>query len=212
MIKTISLIKRFICKCPLGKPFTTREVLLFGSRAAVDQALSRLVKMGYIVRLARGVFVKPDYGKPPISAARVARTKAEAFGKKIAVWGRDAAWKLGLLGQTPPTKAFTFAVNGSSSSFKYRGGTIYLRKTGARKMRLQDSKAGMALRGLWYLGQESVGDAQVQKATASCLWGDCQEIRLSLSWLPAWLSHFFVKWQLPSSAFRGERCRFLSAS
>ena len=43
----------------LGEPFGTTEFLNFGGRAAVDTALSRLVKDGEIKRVSRGVFVRP---------------------------------------------------------------------------------------------------------------------------------------------------------
>ena len=51
---TISSIQRFISALPKNRIFTTREVLIFGTRGAVDRALGRLVKTERIVRLATG--------------------------------------------------------------------------------------------------------------------------------------------------------------
>ena len=42
-----------------GKPFRSNDFLELGSRAAVDQALWRLVKAEEIKRIKHGLFVKP---------------------------------------------------------------------------------------------------------------------------------------------------------
>ena len=55
-----------------GRPFRSSNFLALGSRAAVDQALWRLVKASEITRIKPGVFVKPEKNAyigelPPLS-------------------------------------------------------------------------------------------------------------------------------------------------
>jgi hypothetical protein len=44
---------------PEGTPVVAKEMLHLGSRAAVDQALSRLVRRGTLMRAGRGIYVRP---------------------------------------------------------------------------------------------------------------------------------------------------------
>jgi hypothetical protein len=59
-IKTAELIRQRIEAMPIGEPFTPTALLECGTRASVDQTLSRLVKAGSIERVTRGVFVRPE--------------------------------------------------------------------------------------------------------------------------------------------------------
>jgi len=53
---------------PIGEPFTPTAFLECGTRASVDQTLSRLVKAGSIERVTRGVFVRPEVTQGVLSA------------------------------------------------------------------------------------------------------------------------------------------------
>ncbi len=51
-------IRQHIQRLGRTEPFTTKEFLSYGTRSAIDQTLSRLVKSGFICRLAPGVFAR----------------------------------------------------------------------------------------------------------------------------------------------------------
>jgi hypothetical protein len=51
-------IRQHILRLGRTEPFTTKDFLIYGTRASVDQTLSRMVKVGFIVRLAPGVFAR----------------------------------------------------------------------------------------------------------------------------------------------------------
>ncbi len=198
---TSSLIKRHIFQLSLGRIFTTREVLLYGPRSAVDQCLSCLVKKGIIIRLARGVFVKEGSRVDQIAVEDVAKAKAEAFGKQIATWGGELASRLGLAPESQSHSKRTFCVSGSSSSFKFREITVVLRKTCARKMSLNGSAPGQFLHALWHIGLDQIRaltSRQVSNIRLNHL--AREEIRLSVGSLPAWLAALFLRWRLPGCA------------
>src|ERR1700691_4404370 len=94
---TSSVIRRHIAGLGEGRAFSTRDLLSYGRRAAVDQALYRMVKNGDIIRLARGVFCKWSLKAKLPSMQQVIETKARAFGRQLFVHGADAAQKLGLI-------------------------------------------------------------------------------------------------------------------
>ena len=44
---------------PEGTPLAAKSLLHLGSRAGVDQALSRLAERGHLIRAGRGVYLRP---------------------------------------------------------------------------------------------------------------------------------------------------------
>ena len=82
--KTAELIRQRIEEMPVGEPFTPTVLLECGTRASVDQNLSRLVKAGVIERVTRGVFVRPEVsrfvGKVMPEPLKVAETVAKTTG------------------------------------------------------------------------------------------------------------------------------------
>jgi hypothetical protein len=186
---TTSKIKRHISCLPAGALFTTRDCLCFGLRAAVDQALARLVKAQCIERLARGIFLKPSSQRRVVSALEIASVKAAAFRKRIVEHAADVAQRLGLIrsGNQEPT----FATSGRSSSFRFRSTVIHFKGTGPRKIDLGDSRAGSTIRALWHLGQAACTPAVVSKVTLLFNRIDRQEVRQSGALMPAWLPACF---------------------
>jgi len=137
----ISMIRRYITLLPEGKIFSTQDVLQFGMRAAVDQALSRLCKREQIRRLARGVFVKEEGSASEYSDMEIARVKAESFGRTIATFISPVANPFSeVAGNIPNT--CTFLVNGHSSKFRIGDKTIYLKSVSPRKLQLASNGVG----------------------------------------------------------------------
>src|SRR4051812_16035551 len=89
---------------PEGALISAKEVLHFGSRAAIDQALKRLEARNELMRLGRGVYARPvktRFGTrapaPEKVVERIAATRAET----IVTHGAAAANALGLTTQVP---------------------------------------------------------------------------------------------------------------
>jgi hypothetical protein len=173
---TATFIRRHIFSLPADQPFTTRDCLIYGVRAAVDQTLYRLVKKGTIRRLARGIFVRDE--RKYFSVFEIASIKAEAFGRKILKHDGAAA---------------LFIINSRSTSFRSGGKVIALQERSQRKMRLGDGKVGQAMQALWQIGEGEVNRSVIQRATDHFRSTDRVEVTTSIRWLPAWLSDFFIK-------------------
>lgn len=80
-MQTISLIRTRLIEVPVEHLFTTRDMLVYGTRGAVDQALNRLVRQGEISRIAPGVFVKPSVDYHEAAPHEIAMVKAHSWGK-----------------------------------------------------------------------------------------------------------------------------------
>jgi hypothetical protein len=185
------LLKRYIAKLTGDEIFTTRDCLPFGSRAAIDQGLSRLVKANILVRLARGVFMLKNSHRKKPSIGEIAQVKAQSFGRLIATHGSTLAYQCGL--QAKPPKEVLFSVNSSSSTFKAGNIQVHLKKTCWRKMSLQRLRVGKVLIALWHVGQGNSNQAKVTKAIGQFGHRDKVTLRESMRWIPAWLGANFLE-------------------
>ena len=151
-------IKRKIKSVPKGKLFTSAAFLNLGSRAAIDQTLSRLVKTGETERVCRGVFVKPEIsryaGKVLPGPEEVARVIAKGSGAKVQIHGAEAVRRFGLSTQVPSRPVFY--TSGPSKQVRVGNLEAQLKHTAARKLLMTGRPAGEALVALWYLGKEGV--------------------------------------------------------
>jgi len=187
-------IYRHIQKLPATCIFTTRELLRYGNRGAVDQTLYRMVRSGFIVRLARGVFVRDDTLQP--TKRQIALAKAIAWGKQLVAHAESVLNDLGL----PVTGNFTqaFAVNAHSSSYWTIRGRVYLKGIGTRKMKLCESKVGQIVYCLWYLGQSHCTTQDVARASANFGRSERKQFLDASSLMPAWLNRI-CKWRFPAA-------------
>lgn len=192
---TAALVKRHICCISEDRPFSTREFLGYGSRAAIDQVLYRLVQKGIIIRVARGLFIKKDASMP--SLKEVAKAKAAAFGRVIAEHGETAMHMLGLKTeeQGGKEKEVIYACNGRTSSFKFGDIVIKLVGVSPRKMSLGDNRVGLVLRALWHCGKTHCTGEAVSIASRTLNREERQELRQTMSFMPFWMPLCFVEFR-----------------
>lgn len=186
---TAAHIKRHIACLSDDKPFSTREFLAYGSRAAVDQTLWRLVQRGEIIRVARGLFIKKDSDMP--SVTEVAKAKAAAFGRTIAEHGISCARALGLITEKPDSKEALYACNGRTSSFRFGDIVIKLIGTSPRKLSLGDDRVGLVLRALWNYGKAACNMEIASHAASSLNRTERQVLRQSICFMPYWMPQCF---------------------
>jgi hypothetical protein len=198
-----SYVRRFVSTLSEGQVFTTRDCLILGKRANVDKALQKLVKTKAIVRLARGVFIRCIGTIKLPSMHEMAKIKAKAFGKNLRIHGKDTAAMQGLM--PDENEEHTFYVDGSTSSFQYRGCKINLKRCSRKRMTIEDTRAGLAIRALWAVGRRNVNYSLVEKI--SHFWHsnniEKQAIYHSKAWMPSWLGDFF-----PPTTYLGPQPRW----
>lgn len=149
-------VHQFVERQPEGEPFSPTDLLLYGTRASIDQALSRLTKDGVIERVARGVYVKPKHsrivGKVPPNPVAVARTYARARGIPITTPGAQVLADYGLSTQTPVTAVLSAGVSGKKT-FTVGNRQVTLRHAPGYVLRQAGTPAGDALAALHHLGR-----------------------------------------------------------
>ena len=167
-----------------GSVFVPMDFLSLGSRRAVDGALGRLVDSGTIRRVGRGVYdfprLHPRFGPRTPSANALAHAVARSNGESICYGDAKAANLLGVSTQVPAQAVFL--TDGTSRVFSVdlgdgRGFDIRFKRSSRRIG--GDSRAGLVLRALHFLGRAGVDDATMRRLGASLSDSDaCHLVRL----------------------------------
>lgn len=145
---------------PEGTPIAAKSLLHLGSRAAVDQALSRLVRRGRLLRAGRGLYVRPIEGRFGVrtpAVEKVVRAVGEQRGEVVASSGAAAANALGLTTKAPIRSVYL--TSGPSRTLSLGNQTVEFRHAPAWQLLLADRPAGEAVRALAWLGPEKAGTA-----------------------------------------------------
>lgn len=189
-IKTAKVIRQRIEGTPVGEPFTPAAFLKFGTRASVDQTLSRLVKAGSIERVTRGVFVRPEVsrfvGKVLPEPLKVAETVARTTGSIVQIHGAEAARRFELTRQVPTQPVFS--TSGPSKRIRVGKMEIRLQHVCQRKLTLAGRPAGLALAAMWYLGKAEVTPSLIEKIRRKLSGDEFEALKSATSSMPAWMS------------------------
>lgn len=184
-------IRAHVATMPEGEPFTVRELLAFGPRTAVDQALSRMAGAGELERPTRGVYARPKMSAVlgrmvPVAPEKVVLAIARSNGTKVRVHGAEAARRFGLSTQMPLHPVY--ATTGRSRRVKVGSGEVVLRHASPQRMELAGRPAGEALAALLYLGKTEVSTETVQRIRQALGTEEFEVLRRAVTAMPAWLA------------------------
>ncbi|HSG31369.1 MAG TPA: DUF6088 family protein [Thermodesulfobacteriota bacterium] len=181
-----------------GWVFTPKDFLDIGTRAAVDQTLSRLSSKGVIRRLDNGIYDFPrihdKLGTLAPNVDDLAKAIATKTGKQIFPSGAAAANYLGLSTQVPSRPVYL--TNGPSKQKKIAGRTITLKHAAVPIMNNVSDKANFVLQALHYLGQNNIDDNLIQHCVDSIDKKDMKDLMDSISKIPGWMSAVVLKMQM----------------
>ena len=143
---------------------TPKDFLDLGSRDAVDQALSRLAKAGWLRRVGHGLYAAPKIsrvlnGPAPVDLDVAIAALARRDGVRIMPDGLVAANQLGLTNAVP-AKA-SYVTDGYSRTLKIDGRTVRFRHAGPNVMRWAGRPAAPVVQALRWLGPRVVADGEI---------------------------------------------------
>lgn len=188
-MKTLTIkILEHIAEQPEGMPIGAKGLLHLGSRPAVDQALSRLSERGQLMRIGRGLYVRPvetRFGRRPPSVENVVQALASLKGEVVASHGAAAANALGLTTQVPVLAVYL--TSGSSRRLRLGEQSVELRHSPKWQLTMASSPAGEAIRALAWVGEAHAGEA-LQTLWPRMPVGVRQEIINARPSLPTWLA------------------------
>ena len=169
---------------------TPKDFLDLGSREAVDQALSRLVKAGRLRRIGTGLYDTPRTSrvlKRPapvdLDAAIAAITRRDAI--RILPDGLASANQLGLT-TAVPAKVY-FVTDGASRTLKIDGRTVRFRHASPSVMRWAGRSSARVAQALRWLGPDAVTEARVVSILRRRLPDDVKrDLYRNIRDLPGW--------------------------
>lgn len=140
---------------PEGEPLYAKQLLGLGSRAGVDQALSRLARTGALLRVGRGLYVRPiesRFGTRAPETEKLVEALAEARGETVASHGAAAANALGLTTQVPTRSIYL--TSGRSRTLTLGKLKVELQHVPSWQLTLAGRPGGEIVRALAWLGPE----------------------------------------------------------
>lgn len=172
-----------------GAVFVTREFLDLGSRAAVDEAFSRLAKEGVIRRLGRGLYdyprLHPTLGPVPADADLVAAALARKTSSRIQSTGARAANALGLSTQVAARPVYL--TDGGRRAVQVGGQTIELRHAAPRSLAGAGRIEGTVIQALRHLGPDQIGADTIKRLRQTLTPREKVALRREALSAPGWL-------------------------
>ena len=173
---------------PEGGLLSPKEFLHLGSRAAIDQTLTRLMREGALLRLGRGLYALPiqsRFGARPPATQAVVQAMESANGEVIVDSGATEANALGLTTQVPVREVFL--TSGPSRSLLLGSRTVELQHAKRWLLALGKRPAGRAIRALSWLGPEN-GASAMKVLHAQLPAEEWSAMRSARSMLPSWMA------------------------
>lgn len=173
---------------PEGGVVSPKEFLHLGSRAAVDQAFSRLAKEEKLIRVARGAYVAPvcsRFGTRAPAPKKVVEALASQSGDVVAPHGSTAANALGLTQQVPVREVYL--TSGRTRKLTLGRSEIMVKHAPRWMLALGTGQAGAAVRALAWLGPEHASKslAVLHRSLAPTEWKALESARAAL---PSWMA------------------------
>jgi hypothetical protein len=188
----MSTLPRFILSnaesLPEGGLVSHKEFLHLGSRAAIDQAFSRLTKDGKLLRVGRGIYVTPvssRFGTREPAPEKVVQSLAVQSGEVVTPHGANAANALGLTQQVPIREVYL--TSGRSRKLRLGRYEVTVKHAPRWVLALGGGQAGAAVRALAWLGLTHVRKslAALRQTLPSMEW---KALTAGRACLPSWMA------------------------
>ncbi|HRP21806.1 MAG TPA: DUF6088 family protein [Alicycliphilus sp.] len=178
---------------PEGGVLSPKEFLHLGSRAAVDQAFSRLAKAGKLLRVTRGAYAAPvasRFGSRAPAPEKVVQALAEQSGEIVVPHGASAANALGLTQQVPIREVYL--TSGRTRKLKLGRSEVLVKHVPRWMLALGVRPAGAAVRALAWIGPSHANEslATLHRTLPHAEWQALESARASL---PGWMAQAIGK-------------------
>lgn len=182
-------IKQRIIDKGRGAIFAPADFFDIGSRASVDQALSRLADQGVIRRLTRGLYDYPRkstrFGYLSPSADDIARAVARTGNQVLQPSPAMAANQLGLSTQVPSKP--TYMTDGPTRTKTVGRQIIQFRNASAKTLVGAGQKTGAVFQALRYVGKDRVDDRVIGILARALNPDDRVQLSRQSKHVPAWM-------------------------
>ena len=182
------LIVKLAAELPEGELLSPGVLLHLGTRAAIDQALSRLARKGELLRVCQGLYVRPiqtRFGHRPPVIEKVIASLSALWGETIVPCGGAAANALGLTTQVPVRSVYL--TSGPGRRLFLGKLAVVLRHAPRWQLAAPYRPAGDVVRALSWLGPDEV-EAALDVIGRRLSAEDLGELAASRAVMPAWMA------------------------
>ena len=173
---------------PEATPMQVDDLLHLGDRAAVTRALSRLARSQRLLRICRGVYMRPiqtRFGLRAPSLKQAITALASLWGETIVSNGGDAANWLGLTTQN--AVCTVYLTSGPDRLLHFGAHQVRLLHAPGWQLAAAHGTAGTVIRAISWLGPHEVErnlDAVLPKLSRK----DVEELVAARAVLPKWMA------------------------
>lgn len=183
-------IRKRIQKEGEGKCFTPVDFSDIANNDVVRQTLSRLSKVGFIDRLAQGVYYFPQYhdvlGKIPPKTEAIIDAIQNAYHIKCQPTGAYAANLLGLSDQMPTN--IVLLTDGSSKTIKIGNKKIIFKRTTPKNMVTAGTITGLIIQAIKYIGKEHIDKKYLKQIKGRLSGEQIKHLNREIHLAPAWIA------------------------
>ncbi len=178
-----------IKKAGRGTLFFTDSFINIGNQKAVSKALQRLVKSGEIVRVARGIYIRPE--KDPVlgyiypGIEKIAGTIAKKDKARIIPTGSYALNKLGLSSQVPMN--VVFLTDGSARKIRLGKKMITFKKVSPKHVSAVGPVSRLVIQALRETGKSKMTDEEIRHIQELLKKENPNYLRHDLRTAPEWI-------------------------
>ena len=181
-------IMEYVEAKPEATPIQVEDLLHLGDRAAVGRTLRRLVRSERLMRICRGVYMRPIETRFGLRAPRrelALAALSSLWGETIVPNGGDAANWLGLTTQN--TVRSVYLTSGPNRILHFGALRVELLHTPSWQLAAPNRNAGTVIRALAWLGPREVEkglDAVLPRLSAE----DMSELLAARTVMPLWMA------------------------
>jgi len=186
---TVDLILGKIKKAKRGSLFFNDDFIAKGSADTIRKALQRLVKYGELVRIANGIYVRPEIDPvigpvtPGIEA--IAKAIARRDKARIVPTGLYALNKLGLSQQVPMN--VVYLTDGAARKVKVGKRTITFKKATPKNVATMGAISGLVIQALKVIGKDKVSLDEINQIRDLLSKENPTHLRHDLRLAPEWI-------------------------
>lgn len=198
-MSTANQVIEHIKQTPANKPFAAASLRHLGTADNVRQILNRLALSKKIVRVSRGIFIKPKTPTASVTTSiqmspkEIAKNIAEITGEKLAIHGAEAARLLRLSTQMPLQPSLY--TTGRTRKMNINNRIVRLQHVSQKKLTAAGTAAGLAISALWYLGKEHVTLKTIEHVAKQLGTKEFNSIFNHVEYMPAWMANVFYQYK-----------------
>lgn len=178
-----------IKKARRGTPFFVDSFASVASARSVNKALERLVKAGQLLRVATGIYVRPEkdavLGLVTPDIETIAQAIAKRDNARIVPTGSYALYKLGLTTQVPLNAVYY--TDASPRRVNIGKQHITFKKASARSLAASGQISRLAIQALRSIGKDAVREEEVEKIKELLKKENPHHLQHDLQLAPQWI-------------------------